>query len=405
MDEGMRAWQGLVNSLGPFVPRLMAAAAIVAAAWLGARLLRLAATRAGQRAGLDERLSHPGFSAMLADLLGWLVWLLALPALLGTLELKGLLDPVNAMLSRLLGYLPNVLGAAVVLGIGLLAANVVRRIVTGVLTAAGSERLAGRMGLAAALGERSLAGMAGSVVFALLLLPTLAAALQSLGLDAVTRPVSQLLDSVMGLIPRLVSAALILVIAGLIGRALASVVAGLLAGLGANRLPAKLGLGDDFNRGGRDASELAGALVLGAVMFVALAQASQVLGLAMLTDAVAVLGSVLAKVVVAVLVMGVGLWLSALAAGMVLASGVAHGRVLGRLVRGAILFFTAALALRQAGLPAEIVTITFGAVVGALAIGIAVAVGVGGRHVAGRLLERAVAAFDKPAPADDADPR
>ena len=73
------------------------------------------------------------------------------------------------------------------------------------------------------------------------------------------------------------------------------------------------------------------------------------------------------------------------------------------LFSGAILFFTAALALRQAGLPAEIVTITFGAVVGALAIGVAVAVGVGGRHVAARLLERAVDAFDAPARAADAD--
>lgn len=403
MDEGMRAWAWLANGLGPFMPRLVAAAAIVAAAWLAARLVRLGATRMGHRANLDTRLSHPGFTALLADLLGWLVWLLALPALLGTLELKGLLDPVNAMLSRLLGYLPNVLGAGVVLAIGLLAANVVRRVVTGLLTAAGSERLAGRLGLAAALGERSLAGMAGSVVFALLLLPTLAAALQTLGLDAVTRPVSQMLDSVMALIPRLVSAALILVIAALIGRALASVVAGLLAGLGANQLPARLGLGDDFNRGGRNASELGGALVMAAVVFVALAQACQVLGLAMLTDAVAVLGGVLAKVVVAVLVMGVGLWLAALASDMVQASGVAHGKVLGRVVRGAILFFTAALALRQAGLPAEIVTITFGAVVGALAIGVAVAVGVGGRHVAARLLERAVDAFDAPARAADAD--
>ena len=44
-------------------------------------------------------------------------------------------------------------------------------------------------------------------------------------------------------------------------------------------------------------------------------------------------------------------------------------------------------ALRQAGLPAEIITIAFAAVVGAIAVGVAVAVGVGGRHVAGRLLE------------------
>jgi hypothetical protein len=64
-----------------------------------------------------------------------------------------------------------------------------------------------------------------------------------------------------------------------------------------------------------------------------------------------------------------------------------------QIVRGAILFFTAALAMRQAGLPGEIIAIAFGAVVGAVAVGIAVAFGVGGRHLAGRLLEDAAASF------------
>ena len=77
---------------------------------------------------------------------------------------------------------------------------------------------------------------------------------------------------------------------------------------------------------------------------------------------------------------------------------------LANLVRGAILFFTAALALRQAGLPGDIVGIAFGSVVGAIAVGVAVAVGVGGRHVAGRLLEEAVQALRTEPPPSDAPP-
>lgn len=123
------------------------------------------------------------------------------------------------------------------------------------------------------------------------------------------------------------------------------------------------------------------------------------LGFALLTNAVAALGVVLAQLLVAALLMLVGLWLAAGAAAWVEASGVAHAVALGRLARAALLFLAGALALRQAGLPAEIVALAFGAVVCALALGLALAVGLGGQQVARRLIERLAAAFDKPAAA------
>lgn len=116
---------------------------------------------------------------------------------------------------------------------------------------------------------------------------------------------------------------------------------------------------------------------------------------ALLTDAVATLGAVLARMAVALLLLGAGLWLATLAAELVEATGVAHARGWGRLACGTVLFFAGALALRQAGRPAEIVSIAFAAVVGAVAVAVALgaglAVGLGGRPVARRLLERAAA--------------
>ncbi len=404
MDSLTSALDALSSALGPYLPRFLGAATIVVVAWLLARVLRGTVARLAASRGLDERLGSPGIGAQLANVVYWLVWLLALPALLEALQMQGLLAPVQAMLARLLGFLPNLVGAVVVFGIGFIAAQIVRQLLSGVLRAAGSERVAAKLGLSAALGKEGLAGLVGLVAFVLILLPVVVGALQPLGLDAVTAPLGQLLATVMALIPRLIGAGIVIVVAALVGRALASIVTTLLTGLGFNKVPAKLGLTSELGAGGRSAAELAGVLVMAAVMMVAITQACEVLGFAVLTDIAATLGLVLAKVVVAALLMAVGLWLANLACQAVRASALAGAHGLGTATKVAVLFFAAALTLRQAGLPSDIVTIAFASVIGALALGVALAIGLGGQRVAGRLLRRAVASFDKPgARASDAE--
>lgn len=393
MEQLSGAWQSVAGAVGPYVPRAVGALSILLIAWVGARVARAVLLRLATSARFDERVHSPGLSATLANVGYWLVWLIALPALLGALEMQGLLVPVNAMLTRLLSFVPNLMGSAIVFGIGFLMARIVRELIVGLLTAAGSEKLASKLGIASALGKHTLAGLVGTVVFALILLPTLVAALQPLGLDAVTQSVSRLLDAVMGLIPKLISAAVIIVIAVLVGRALAGIATGLLAGVGFNKVPEKLGLSNSLSAGGRDASELGGAVVMAAVVFVGITQAAEILGFEVLTQTVAALGLVLARLLVAALVLAVGLWLGNVVAVPIQGSTVAHAKVLARIARAAVLFFAAALALLQAGLPGEIVTIAFAAVVGAIAVGVAIAFGFGGRQVAGRLLESVVASF------------
>lgn len=396
MESLTRMLDAALPTLGPFVPRVLGALAILLAAWVGARLVRAAVQRAGERARVDERLHSPGLMATLAGVASALVWLLALPALLGTLELQGLLTPVNAMLSRLMGFVPNVFGALVVLGIGLLLANIARQVVSGLLRAAGSEKAAEKMGLGTALGPDGLAGMAGNAVYALLLLPTLVAALQPLGLDAVTQPLSKLLETVINLIPKLLSAGILVGVAVLIGRALATLVTALLSGMGLDKLPQRLGAAP-LRVAGRSLSELAGTAVMVAVVTVAITQASEILGLPILTQMLSTTGAAMVRIGVALVIVVVGLILASMAAQTILSRAPRNAPLLAWSARGAILFFAAALALHQAGLPAEIVTIAFASVVGGVAIGLAVAIGVGGRHVAARVLDRVATSFEDPA--------
>jgi hypothetical protein len=381
--------------LGPYAPRLLGALAIVAVAWAVARLVRAAVQRASAAAKVDERLHSAGIGVLLAGVASALVWMMALPALLGTLELHGLLTPVNALLSRLMGFVPNLIGAAVVLGVGLLVARLVRQIVAGLLRAAGSERAAEKLGLATSLGEQGLAGMAGTVVYVLVLLPTLVAALQPLGLDAVTQPLSQLLETIISLVPKLASAAIIVGVAALIGRALATLATALLAGMGLDKLPERLGSAP-FKLAGRGLSELVGSAVMVSVVMVAITQACDLLGLPVLTTMVVSLGAALMRLAVAGVVLAMGLLLASMAARSIFAAGPPNAQLLAGAARVAILLFAIALALHQAGLPPEIITIAFASIIGAAALAVAVAVGVGGRHVAARALDKLAASFSLP---------
>lgn len=392
METLTRLLDATTHALGPLVPRVLGALSILVVAWLGARLVRAAALRGGAKAAIDARLHSPGLVATLAGVASALVWLLALPALLGALDLQGLLVPVNAMMTRLMGFVPNLFGA-LVLGVGLLLANIVRQILTGVLRAAGSEKAAEALGLGTALGKDGLAGIAGNAVYVLMLLPTLVAALQPLGLDAVTLPLSRLLETVISLIPKLLSAAILVGVAALIGRALATMASALLSGMGLDTLPERLGAAP-LRLAGRTLSDLGGTALMVAVVSVAITQASEIIGLPVLTAMLSSTGAAMVRLGVALLIVIAGLILASMAAQATLARAPRNAPLLALAARAAILFFAAALALHQAGLPAEIVTIAFGAVVGGIAIGLAVAVGVGGGHVAARVLDRLALSFE-----------
>lgn len=393
MEHLTALWASAAAAAGPYLPRVGAAAALLAVAFVAARLARALTRRLAARLDVDRRAASPGLSETLSGLAHGLVWLLALPALLGTLGLEGLLAPINAMIGRLLAFLPDLFGAAVLLVVGVLVARLVSRIVAGLLTAAGSERVAARLGLASALGDRTLAGIVGSVVFALVLLPAALAALQALKLDLVAMPLARMLEDLLAFLPRLVAAAIVVGVGVVLGRALAGLATATLAAMRFDRLPAALGAPASWRGyGGRTASELAGVGVMAAIVLVAAMQATALLGLPLLSALVADAGAWLLRATVAAAILLAGLWLANEAASRVQGAATAGRAVLAaQAVRAAVLFFAACLALVQAGLPSTIVTILFAAVVGAVALGAALAVGlalgVGGQPAATRWLD------------------
>ncbi|MGY2726142.1 mechanosensitive ion channel [Thermostichus sp. OS-CIW-26] len=395
-----------------YLPRVGGALVLLAVGWAVATVARLAVIQGLRRFNLDEQLARPLqqesaageagaegtptdqeggtevtpflLNETLGNALYWLILLFFLPIILDTLNLQGPLQPVQNLLDQLLSMVPRILGALIIGVVGWFLARIVRGIVSNLLVAAGANRLGARFGVP------QLAQIVGTVVYVLVLIPAVIAALNALEIRAISDPAVAMLEQVLRAIPMIAGSALILAVFYLLGQFLASLVTQLLQAVGFDRLVAGLGLplpaapepeGDPAAKR-RTPSEIAGLVVwVGVVLFGAV-PAVELLQFAALTDIVQGLLLISGRVLIGALVFGIGLYLANLAHSMIKSLGSPSSGVLARAARVAILVFVGAMALQQMGVATDIVVLAFGLVLGAIAVAVALAFGLGGRDVA-----------------------
>jgi hypothetical protein len=385
-----------LNQVFAYLPNLAGALVLVLIAWIVAAGFRWLVLKGLTALKLDERVGGEAaveadrvpISKSLSEAAYWLVWLLFLPAILTALNLSGLLAPVVSMLEELLSYLPNLLAAGLILLVGWFVARIAQRLTTSLLSAAGLDRLSDRVGLTSVMGSQRLSGVLGLIVFYLILIPAFVAALNALGIEALTAPASNMLNIALAAIPNIIAAAVLLAIAYIVARLVAGLITNLLTAVGFNGILLPLGLGELPKEGERTPSEIVGYLVLVLIMFFAAIEGLALLGF----EAVAVLVSgflvFAAKVILGLIIFAIGLYLANLAAKVIKSSKIAQAGLLALVARVAILVLAAAMALRQMGLANEIINLAFGLTLGAIAVALALAFGLGGRELAGRELEK-----------------
>ncbi len=381
----------MVQDVVGYIPHLAAGAVLALVAWLLATLLRALVTKALAATTLDERLSHEAGMAPMSrnagNVLFWLVILFFLPAILAALRLDGVLDPVRNLLGQLLGYLPNILGASMIALAGFVVARVLRALVSSLLAAAGAQRINGCLGLDASI---QLPRLGGTLVFILVLVPSLIAALDALKIEAISRPATQVLEQVLGTTPHILAACIIVLLTWYVARFAAGLLTRLLESAGVDTLPEKLGLGQALS-GALRPSQLAGRLVLFFALLFATVEAAGQLGFVQVSDVVTTFITFGGDILLGSAILVVGFWLSSLAAGAIARTGKEGSTFAANVARFAILGLVTAMGLRAMGIANEIVQLAFGLTLGAVAVAFALAFGLGGRDAAGKLLEHCVA--------------
>ncbi len=440
-----------LNQILIFLPRLLGAAIILGVAWVVATVVKLVTTRGLHALRVDERLNQQpegtaardpnqvSLSNTIGNALYWFIFLLFLIPVLDTLGLQQALLPVQNLVDQILLILPNILAAVLIGAAGWLLATIVRRIVTNLLSSAGLDQLGTRFGLRQTATGQSLSGIIGTVVYVLILIPIAIAALNALRIEAISVPAISMLQQILNALPAIFTAALLLIVAYFLARFVSDLVTSILTSVGFNNIFSILGLPSPSRRPvtppaspslrdfvvppteqrtviqptpttaeqtvsqptpttaaqatSRTPSEIVGIIVLVGIMLFATVAAVNILNIAALTLLITGIVVVLGRILAGLVVFGIGLFLANLAFSIITSSGDRQAQILGQVARIAIIALVSAMALQQIGIASDIVNLAFGLLLGAVAVAVALAFGLGSRDIAAQQVRELLDSF------------
>ena len=360
--------------------------------------------------------------------------MLGLVAILQLLGLSQVLTPIQGMVDGVLGFLPNLIGAGIVFFVGALLAKVVRQLVHTALAAmpfdrwlksAGSKASSlpgapatspagppppppgqpaaphpgqpkpppgqpaaphpgqpkpphGYGGPAAPQGSgASIPKTVATVVYALIMIVVSIAALQILGIQSVSRPAEQMLQSIFGAVPVIIAAGLMLALGVFIARFVGDIVEQVLDGVGLDRQIAEL---DVLPADTQVVPVVAKIAQIAIVLFFAV-MAAQLLDFPQITAFLSEVLGLGGKVIFGAAIIAAGLFIANLLAKLLTGVGAT-------IVKYATIVLFVAMGLKYMGIADSIIELGFGALVVGGAAAAALAFGLGGRDAAARTLDR-----------------
>jgi Conserved TM helix len=226
-----------------------------------------------------------------------------------------------------------------------------------------------------------------------------------LGIEAISRPASAMLDQILAAIPRILSAALWVGIAFLAGKLLKSVIEAVLPATGFDAAIQSTVMVPTSTA----PSRVVGNVVLAVLVLTAAIEAARQLGGNTIAGFLAEITALGGRVPFGSLIIAAGVFIARFVSGLVSSSR--EGAFGHTLMRYGIIAPAAAIGLRFMGLANEIVILAFGLILGSAAVAGGLAFGLGGRRPAERVLDeyanRAISAqqeggpsafnFDEPA--------
>lgn len=375
--------------------RVGLAVLILVVTWLLAKAAKWTFAKLVDNVGFFKRHSANGdtIGMQLGRIVSLLIWLFGLLAILQVFNLGGVMQPVTTLLDNVMGFVPNLIGAALIFFIGAMVARILRDLTVTALQTVDFDKWVNRGGAETLTGNPAISKTIGTIVFVLVIIPVAIMALEALKLETVSAPASEMLQMFFRAIPNIIGAALVLGIGYLISRFAVQILGELLPGLGVDR---SLADADILPEGTTASGVIARVVQIGIMLFSAVA-ATRLLGFPELTailDAVLQLGG---KVVFGGVVIAAGFLIASLLARIV--AGASDNALAASVVKWASTILFTFMGLEFMGVGEEIVRLAFGALVIGGAVAGALAFGLGGRQWAARQLDKADAAAAKTATA------
>jgi len=203
------------------------------------------------------------------------------------------------------------------------------------------------------------------------------------------QPLQDALNTFLNYVPQVIGAIIILIIGYIVATVLQAVVSRVLQGIGFDSWMERGGIKQFFDRAEtrETPATILGKLVFWFVFIIAITMATDALGIpqvsAVLGQLIAYIPSIIAAILILILAALLANFLSSIVRG---ATG---SGILASVVQYAILVYAVFAAITELGIAVELTAPTFLIVLGAVALAVALAFGIGGREVARDIIEKA----------------
>jgi hypothetical protein len=211
--------------------------------------------------------------------------------------------------------------------------------------------------------------------------------------NLIVEPVREMLTKIMAYLPVLLGALLILIVGWIVAKIIRWIVDRLLKAVRFDTLADKAGISEILRKGDMEitARQVVSSLVYWLIIIMVLVMVANALGLPKASDILSNLFAYVPKVIAALLVLVVAMFLASFVSGIVrIAAGNANlpkPELLAGISRWAIIVFAVTISLAQLGIAALLVTTTFNIILGGVVLALALAFGLGGKDAAARYLE------------------
>ena len=297
----------------------------------------------------------------IGDIAYLFVMLLFVPGIFSALGASTIATPILDMMRSIWSFLPNLLGAGIVLMLGNLVAKLIRQLLAPALKKANVDKLQEKLGCETP-SDVSLSETLAYLVYVLILIPVIIAALQVLKLDVLTAPATMMLQEILTYIPLVAAALFVAGLGVVLGRLVSQIVTRLIA-----------------------LSGIVGSILNGVIVILFTVQGVNLLKLEILTKVGTAIIGYLPNILAAVLVMAAA-WIGSAAAQRAFEKN--GFTCCADFIRGLILVIAGFMILSQLGIAVSIVNEAFIIILTGAALAFAIAFGIGGADIVKKYLAK-----------------
>ena len=355
-----------------YIPTLIIILKAIAIALIGfglASILRAAATKGLSK--IKQLKDEKEFIQSLGNLVYYFVLLITVVAVLETIGLKYITKPFIDLLNEVMSYIPNIIGAGIILFIGILLAKIAKDFTKSLLITFKIDDFAKKYNI------ENLSGLVSNFVYLFLVLFVIMASLNALNITVISKPATDMISSILLAIPKIVAAAIVFGIIFFVGKLVAEIVAKILDDLNVDELAKEIGISSDRFK----FQSLVKSVIITFATLIGLSQAFDYIEAESLYELTQSFIQIFFKVLVASAIIFAALYI-----GKQIEEKV-QNKSIGRIVRIGLILMATLLVLPFVGIAPEIITTLVLALSLGVGMAFALAFGLGGKDVAHKILE------------------